>query len=1225
MSEIFAIYKGMCPNCHGDIISTRLKDGLPCKKCLPSVPSNYKNNLDGKKLILKKLEEYGTLQDYKRHVEFIEETQNVFKFVEEVSGKKLWSAQRTWVKRILLGRSFSITAPTGTGKTFFLMNMAIYLALKKKKKIYFILPTVTLVDQVYKNMKAIQKSKKKQDISLVRYHANLSKNEKTKALEAINNASFDILITTSQFLAKSFDKIENIKFDYIFVDDVDSVLKASKNIDRLLVLSGFSKEIVSKALELIRLKVNLAKSVRTKTSKDQITALKSKINDLAQEIAKEKEEMKLGVLVVSSATAKPKGLRVKLFRELLDFEIGGVSEGLRRVYDTYLIVPDEKMYYKQILDFVKKFGKGGLIFVPKDKGIEEAEKVAKLLRNIKVKAAAFHTETKLEILEDFANGKIDILVGVATTQGRLVRGIDLPERIRYAIFLGIPRFIYYFKDVKISPYALITILTIIGESTNNEDLIKKARMLRDKLKQIGPSAVRTLIQSIEKDEPVEGYLATLKTEIANISKDVLKLLRRPIIRKQISEYPYARIKDYDGGIMVIYPDITTYIQASGRTSRLYAGGVTRGLSLVMDTDQFLINGLRRQLLFRFENADLLPINEVDIKSILEEIDADREAVKRIYKEPSKVTDFDPIKTAAFVVESPNKARTIANFFGTPTIHRFAKGINVYEVNTGEYIINIIATKGHIFDLVNSVGHHGILYEDGKFVPVYDTIKRCKSCNTQFVEGDACPNCGSTNFTNSLKIIKQLQKLAREVDYLFLALDPDTEGEKIAWDVGINISHIISQQLRAEFHEVSKSAIDKSISEPEKINESLVKSQIVRRVEDRWIGYELSQRLWEMFRQTGLSAGRVQSALLRWIIKRYEEWKKDLHYYYRLEFNGFSIVIDYPNIKTITEGKAKARQLESAIFEVKDVKSISKIIQPPAPYTTDTMLSEVSSVLKMSPTEIMQLAQDLFEAGLITYHRTDSTRVSPQGFKIAKTYISQKYGENEYLPRQWGYLGAHECIRPVRPIDKEQLIDLLKEGVIKTVQPITPKHIALYNMIFRRFMASQMYPATIEMQKVKGRVNDKIVEIEGLRQIIKAGFTQEYKWNLPKQIATFTKNQTFKVINVKHWLSSSIKLYTQAELVREMKERGIGRPSTYAVMIKKLFDRKYIKEENGWIKPTLLGVRVGNYLSSRYRRLVSDERTKELYDKMKKIEEGHMDYQSVLRETFNELNEILHQK
>lgn len=1226
MSSIMAIYKRACPNCHGEIRADRLIKGLPCRKCLPSIPLDYKGTLKDKLEILKNLENTGALKDYKEHITFLEKYNEAISFIEDLSKTKLWSTQKTWIKRILKKKSFPINIPTKSRKTFFIVNVSLYLAQNNENKIYILLPTKVQVDQIYMNIYKMRKNNKKiAKIRAIKYHPSLSKSDKTKFFEILQNKNFDVLITTAQFLENNFSLLTHIKFDYVFVDDINSILETSKGVDKLLYLIGFSKEIIGRALELIRLKINLKRSIRTGTTKEQITALKSKINDLSKEIRKAKEDTKVGQIIVSSAPTKPKGLRVKLFRELLGFNLGGIKKGIRKVLDTYIIVPDDRTFDKHLLDLVKKSGNGGLIFVPEDKGIDEVNRIEKFLRDNKINARAFHKDSKGDIIDLFAKGKIDILVGIASKQGRIIKEIDLPERVRYAIFMGIPRCIYNLKDVKISPSTLIIILKIIGEATGNTDLIKKARKLRDKLKQLDYTAIKTLTNSIEKDEPVEGVLEGLKKEFMNTSKKVLDLIKKPIIRKNISEYPYARIKEYNGGISIVYPDIISYIQASGRTSRLFPGGVTRGLSMIICSDQALINSLKRQLFFRYEDADLIPYNEIDINKIFKEIDEDRDFVKQIYQQDYKRGELDPIKTAIFVVESPIKAKTIARYFGTPVIYQHERGIKTYEVNIGKYIINIMPTHGHIFDLVKSVGHQGVIYEDGKFIPVYDTVKKCKSCNSKFVEGDSCPNCGSTDFIDSIEILKQLQDLAKEGDYLIFAFDPDIEGEKIAWDININMAHLLNNQLRLEFHEVSRSAVDNSLNEPENINTAFTKAQIVRRIENNWLNFGLEQKLLDMFGQAGLSTGRLQSVLLKWIINRYEDWKRDLHYYYRIEFGGFSVVIDYPQIKTITEGNTRAKKLLSAMLIIDNVRRETKILQPKPPYTTDTMLVEAAEVLKLSPSETMKLAQDLFEAGLITFHKTDSVRISQQGFKIAKAYISQKYGEGEYLPRQWGYLGTYECIRPVRPIDKEHLIDLLKENVIKTVKKITQEHISLYNLIFRRFIASQMYPATIELQKITGRIEDKPIEIEGVKQIIKSGYLKEYDLNVPPKIQTFNKKQTFKVNTVKQWLGASVKLFTQAELISEMKKKGIGNPSIYANVIKDLFERKYVEEENGWIKPTLLGVRVGNYIASRYRNIVSEERIKAVCDTMKKIQDGQIDYQKVIKEIFGELNEILQEK
>jgi len=794
----------------------------------------------------------------------------------------------------------------------------------------------------------------------------------------------------------------------------------------------------------------------------------------------------------------------------------------------------------------------------------------------------------------------------------------MPERVKYVIFLDVPHHTIPLKTEKIPPTSLLFVVKILAEATGSKDLKDMLKRMRNLMKSLDPSSIRLLKDAILNDKPLKGYLEKIKKEILEASKNCLSLLNQPLIQRQLRMYPYARVLHEPDGFTIIIPDVDTYIQASGRTSRLYPGGVTTGLSIILTSHINLVSGLRKQLSWRYEQAVIKEYNETEITDLIKKIDSERKIVADILEGKYEGTFVDPVKSALLIVESPNKAKTIANFFGKPTI-RPLENVKVYEVSTGDFLLNIVATKGHMFDLVNRAGIHGVEKINGHFIPVYGTIKRCNNCGAQFVEGNKCPKCGSPDIRDAKNVVNEIINLAKEVDITFLGLDPDIEGEKIAWDVFNIIAIAYPEVRRMEFHEVSKTAIHNGLHTPRNLNINLVKAQLVRRIEDRWLGYELSKVLWDKFNKTNLSAGRVQSTVLKWIINRYNDWQKSLHYFYKLNLGQISILLDFPEDKTLSDATKREKILKNTQATVVSVEQSIRTINPLPPYSTDTMLADATHVLKLSADAIMKLAQDLFESGLITYHRTDSTRISTQGFKIAKDYITDTYGTSLYFPRQFGHGGAHECIRPVRPIDAKRLIELMREGVISNAK-LTPNHLSLYSLIFRRFMASQMTVAEGKYQVAKLQILDKEILIEGLLELTKEGFTVEYNLHLPPKVKPLNPNQAFSVIDVKKWRSSQTKLYTQAELIKEMKEKGIGRPSTYAVIIQKLFARGYIEEKNGKVRPTLLGTRVGNFLSTHYYDLVSEEKTKTLYEKMNKVETNEVDYQEILNDTFNELKE-----
>jgi reverse gyrase len=268
---------------------------------------------------------------------------------------------------------------------------------------------------------------------------------------------------------------------------------------------------------------------------------------------------------------------------------------------------------------------------------------------------------------------------------------------------------------------------------------------------------------------------------------------------------------------------------------------------------------------------------------------------------------------------------------------------------------------------------------------------------------------------------------------------------------------------------------------------------------------------------------------------------------------------------------------------------------------------------------MRLAQDLFEMGLITYHRTDSTHVSNAGIEVAREYITSELGEEYFKPRPWGEEGTHEAIRPTRPIDTGRLMQLIRDGVIQLPRNLTRNHYRLYDMIFRRFMTSQMVPAVILHERAVINAGVGKVELEGYVEILKDGWTKLRSPPL-RQLPKLEPGAKLKVVEFKKWKAPKVSLYTQGDIIALMKERGIGRPSTYAKIVQTLLQRYYVFETRGRKKlvPTEKGIKVYHYLISKYRELVSEEKTRELEEKMDLIEEGKLNYLEVLNELYREI-------
>ncbi len=623
------------------------------------------------------------------------------------------------------------------------------------------------------------------------------------------------------------------------------------------------------------------------------------------------------------------------------------------------------------------------------------------------------------------------------------------------------------------------------------------------------------------------------------------------------------------------------------------------------------------------------LKDLNLEEIKSEIEKDRQLVKDILEGKVKqrgVTDI--IKTILFIVESPNKARTIANFFGRPSSRKFGK-ITAYEVSLGDKHLIIVATKGHIVDLTTEErGLYGVEQRNGLFVPVYSPIKKCLDCGyqfTEYVEGKKCPACGSTNIDDAVERINALRELASEAEIVLIGTDPDAEGEFIAYSTYLVIKPFAKKIYRAEFHEVTKSAILRAIEELREINLDRVRAQIVRRIEDRWLGFSLSSKVQKVFKREYLSAGRVQTPVLGWIIDRYLEHKNSIVYFIGVKAGDLNLIVDL-DIKKRKEAIEIANKLRSSRVKVSILDVFEREINPLPPYMTSTMLQDAVNYLGLSVDRIMQLAQNLFEAGLITYHRTDSIRVSSAGIQVAKEFITQSFGEEYFKPRTWGEGGAHECIRPTKPISPDMLVNMISNGELEVFVELTKNHIALYSLIFRRFMQSQMIPVVAKFAKQVieiPEINYK-EEKEGVLEVLRHGWDLVDDYRI-KNLMIQAISGEIPIEHVSFWRSAKIRLYSQSDVINLMRERKIGRPSTYATIVSKLIKRGYVMDVNRKLIPTKLGVYVYSFLKKKYGDYVSEERTRKLEEKMDLIEEGKLDYQEVLRNLYSETEKILEQE
>ncbi len=1139
-----SLFKNLCPNCGGDISSERLLKGLPCERCLP------------KEVAREELCSYIKEGSLRELCDVEEETTRWERYFRDKVGSEPWSLQRSWAKKVFLKRSFALLAPTGVGKTTFGLITASFLA-KEGKRSYIILPTRLLLNQVRERLLKIGVPEEHIVVA-----GEKSEKKKEEVKERIAKNDFRILVTTSMYLYKNYELMPK-GFDFIFVDDVDSFLKTARNVDKVLYLLGFTEENIEKAYELIKLK-----DKRKKGKEDW-----ELIRRLSKELSVRSSKAE-GVLVVSSATGNPRSSRIKLFRELLGFEVGRPTLYMRNVVDLYEETEDLD---SSLVEKIRKLGGGGLVFVSSDMGKEAVNRVVKLLRKNKIKAKSYE---EVKDFSEFERGKVDVLVGISSYRNPLVRGLDLPHVVRYAVFYGVPK-ITVSLNIETSLSHLLWALLSIRHSV--------AKEMKERLQEVD-RWIQTLRRYsfisedfIERTPDLAKRIETLRKEIGSflLSEDVRRLI-------ETSEEITLR-RNEEGEYTIVVADVTGYLQASGRTSRMYAGGITKGLSYLLVDDLRALNNLMRKVRWFNEDVKFMPAKEVQLESILKEIDEDRKRVRELLEGAGNIERKEHIKPILLVVESPNKARTIANFFGKPISRRFGE-FEVLEVAAGDLYLMITSSLGHILDLTKEGGFHGVIVKDGDFIPVYEVIEG--------KEGT----------------IRGMSQIGEEVESAYVATDPDTEGEKIGWDIRALLSPFVGQIKRVEFHEITRKAVKGALREPRDFNENLVKAQVLRRVSDRWVGFEVSRILQSRFQKQWLSGGRVQIPVLGWIIEREREYRKKRYVVsltFREEGRWLRIDFELPDKK---KAKEFFEQLEKVVVSTLEIRY--EELFPPQPFTTDTLLKEASDRYRFGVKKTMQLAQELFEKGFITYHRTDSTRVSDTGMAVAREYLKEEHLSELFSPRRWAEGGAHECIRPTKPLDGEELRSVILSG---QVQELGKDHIALYDLIFRRFIASQMKPVKVRLKRVRVGALSLEQELELKTEIISHGFDLLYPVELQPELEGEVDVREVKELRE----VPMAYLFTQGSLVQEMKRRGIGRPSTYASTVEKLLDRGYIIERNGFLIPTKLGKEIYEFLKKQEKIIpfVSEEFTRHLEELMDSVEEGKADHKEILKELYKDIIEF----
>ena len=545
-----------------------------------------------------------------------------------------------------------------------------------------------------------------------------------------------------------------------------------------------------------------------------------------------------------------------------------------------------------------------------------------------------------------------------------------------------------------------------------------------------------------------------------------------------------------------------------------------------------------------------------------------------------------------IVESPAKANTIKKFLGGST--------------------KVVASMGHIRDLPKS--KLGVDIEND-FEPEYINIRG---------KGD---------------LIKSLKKDAKSAKKVYIATDPDREGEAIAWHLATILKDEENKITRVTFNEITKGAVQKAIKEPRDIDINLVDAQQARRVLDRIVGYKISPLLWKKVRR-GLSAGRVQSVAVKLIVDREEEIEKfkpeeywniyanleDKETKKQFEAKFYGKNGKKQEIHNKEEVEKILKDIEKAKYIVEEVKKGEKKRTPAPPFTTSTMQQEASRKLGFTLKKTMSIAQGLYEGvkipekgtiGLITYMRTDSTRISEEARKAAKEHIVSTYGENYYENRYYrtnkDSQDAHEGIRPTYA-DLEP--DKIKES-------LTKDQYKLYKLIYNRFIASQMAAAiyntmavTINANEYNFKANGQTIKFKGFMTLYVEGTDgkeKEEEGILPE----LKENQELKLnkINPKQSFTEPPPRYTEASLVKALEEKGIGRPSTYSPTITTILERRYIEKEQKQLKPTELGKVVNKLLTENFTDVINVEFTAKIENEFDEIAEGKEEWKKMIREFY----------
>ncbi len=1169
------IIKGMCPNCGGPISERRLAAGLPCNKCLPEKYVK-RVKVEGLRNVITEL---GKVKGLVNMFLLEDELRDFEEYFNKLTGKNFWSIQKAWARRILAGESFALIAPTGVGKTTLLQTYALFRA-ERGMNVLYIVPTRELMKQVISSLKSLNN------------RVPIIDSERFKSeINSLPQGRIDVL--THAFIFRNKALFDSIRYGLVVVDDFDALLKSSSLIDLILKTLGIGEEAIELAKKVVALKSELFFH-KYAGNEDKVEEVSQKLYDTELRLASILDVDSMGQLLIASATGRAKGSRIKVLRELLGFEVGSIMDYLRNMVEV-----THPLKSIDLVKLLKKLEGGTLVFVSKDLGVVEAKRIVNQLNESGIRAVIANSRKSLDMLRE---GKADVLVGVATYYGILTRGIDEPLRIYNTVFVGVPKFEFNMESLLTNPRGLAR--SLVELSKKGYELGEEEKYLLRAFSKLSPGKLRVLQAGLRGYAELEGYLKELQERIEALIPKLLNFISRYVKEHGKLVTDSYVVIDKNGRLVARMPDVMTYIQASGRCSRLYKGKMTLGLSIVLYEDDDMLRIFQKKLKNYVSAYSPRSLDEVDLGLVKK-----KQRESRSGKHEG--TDVNRIRSALIVVESPTKARTIAKMFGHPGKRYLSEYIayeTVISLGNKVYVATIAPTLGHLLDLTVEGGLHGINKNMRGLTPVYTTIKRCYDCGYQFTEDtDKCPRCGSSRIRNSKKVIEALRKLAQEVDEVFLATDPDDEGEKISYDVYLMLRPYVNSFKRIEFHEVTRQGFMKALMNPRVIDSRRVDAQIVRRVDDRLVGFELSSVLKEKLGKYWLGGGRVQTPVLQWIVERYRQYMKS---------RGYLIIIKLPNDLRITyfvKEKETAQQIAKHLSEnplkLELVSENVKEQNPKPPYTTDSLLYDGVRKLKLSPGKVMRIAQDLFELGYITYHRTDSTHVSSVGIEIAKEYLNRVGYSSMIHPRSWGAEGTHECIRPTKPVSN---LDELEEPGFALFNNLTWYHKRLYELVFRRFIASQMNPAKLVEAKFTVDLGPVKTEIRVPVAIIEPGFTKVDPIKVFEDLKGKDK-VAMQPTEVRIVRASEIKLFTASDVIRLMKEKKIGRPSTYAKAVENNMRHGYViaSKKLLYLIPTKLGMEVAELVKKYYPELADVKATRDLEEILDLVRTGRMSRKTAL--------------